>query len=341
MRSRDAPVTVEWVRGHSGVAGNEKADHLATEAHNDSSVTQWTTRMPPPPDTPSWLLHHGRVIPRRPRRILREQDEEITSERLVEQINEVPNRPTQSPEQVKHILRVLQWTVSQDGEIRKRKCWKITNSHDSHIRAFGYKQLLGFLPTLARQRAWYPDVYNRPSLYKCAKCGDEWETQEHIYDCADRAEIEECFEAKYLALQSVEDLEINTSTLQPWNSLGWLQGRVGPDWKTAISMLQNGRRRAATTAAVIRRLLRASLETWYHGIWLPRCQRTISQERSQGLSQGTKLRRMRAASRNHTPAISSPTSTLPQSFIGSIKDRKPVYHRFLYRLMHGTVGQRA
>src|SRR5215471_16696034 len=184
MRSRGAPVTVEWVQGHSGVAGNEEADRLAASAHGDESVTRWTTRMPPPPDAPFWMLHHGRVIPRRPRRLLREQDEAITASRLVAQVNSVPDRPIQPPSHVEHTLRVFQWTVLPDGEVRKRKCWNTTNSRDSHIRAFGYKLLMGFLPTLARERAWYPEIYNRPSLYKCAKCGDERETQGHLYSCA-------------------------------------------------------------------------------------------------------------------------------------------------------------
>ena len=195
--------------------------------------------------------------------ILREQDEAITAERLVEQVNRVPNRPTQSPEQVKHILRVLQWTVLPGGEIRKQKCWNITNSHDSnqnsHIRAFGYNQLMGFLPTLARQRAWYPEVYDRPSLYKGAKCGNEWETQEHIYDCADHSATEECFGDKYLALQPRDHTLVDMRGLQPWNSLSLLQGRVHPYWETAIPMVRHGRRRAPTTPPLIRQLLRASL----------------------------------------------------------------------------------
>ena len=57
LQSRQAPVAVKWVQGHSGVAGNERADHLATLAHDDPSATRWTTRMPPPPDT---LLDHAR-----------------------------------------------------------------------------------------------------------------------------------------------------------------------------------------------------------------------------------------------------------------------------------------
>jgi len=96
LQSRGAPVTLQWVRGHSGDAGNEKADRLAASAHNDHSVTQWTTRMPPPLEAPFWIMHDGRVIQRRPRRLLREQDEAITSEQLVKQVNAVPDRPDQT-----------------------------------------------------------------------------------------------------------------------------------------------------------------------------------------------------------------------------------------------------
>jgi hypothetical protein len=40
---------------------------------------------------------------------------------------------------------------------------------------------------LARQAAWYPEVYDRPELYLCAKCHQPDETQEHIYECTDHS----------------------------------------------------------------------------------------------------------------------------------------------------------
>ena len=189
LQSRDASVAVVWVRGHSGVAGNERADRLAASAHNDPSVTRWTTRMPPPPGLRCWTLHDGRVVPRRPRRLLREQDEAITSEQLARQVNAVPDRPEQSPEEVRIILKTLQWTIHPDGKTQKRKRWNITNSRDAHVRAFAFKLLMGFLATLARQAAWYPEVYDRPELYSCAKCHQPDETQDHIYECADHSEV--------------------------------------------------------------------------------------------------------------------------------------------------------
>src|SRR6516165_9032843 len=78
-----------------------------------------------------------------------------------------------------------------------------------------------------------------------------------------------------------------------------------------ISMMQAGETRTATTVATIQQLLRASIETWYDAIWLPRCQRAIEQERSQGIYQGAKLHRMRAPSHDRTNAPPSPTPTYP------------------------------
>jgi len=196
LQLRQAPTTVIWVRGHSGDVGNEMADRLAASAHDDPSAILWTTRMPPPPGMPFWILHDKRVIPRRPRRLLRQQDEEITAERLVEQINAVPGGPFQTPKDVKLILHSLRGTIDREGKTQMKKCWNITNNRDCTIRAFGYKLLMGFLPSLERQRSWYPEVYNRQELFECAKCNHPNETPEHIYECTDHSQVEECFRDK-------------------------------------------------------------------------------------------------------------------------------------------------
>jgi len=257
---------------------------------------------------PAWLLHDGRVVPRRPRRLLREQDEAITSAQLVDQVNAVPGRPAQTPKQVASILQVLRWTKTARGDTQKRKCWKITNSRDAHMRAFGYKQLMGFLATLERQRAWYPGVYDRPALFQCAKCGHSPETQEHVHECADHAAVRSQFAGSFRMLQPEETAPYNIGGLRPWATLGQLQGRIHPDWEAAIPTLPtcpSRCTRTASTAATIQQLLRASLEAWYLVIWLPRCQRTIEQEQRSGLHQGAKLRRMRAP--RHSVADAPPS----------------------------------
>src|SRR3954447_2616432 len=223
-------------------------------------------RMPPPSSTPFWIMHDGRVVPRRPRRLLREQDEAITSSQLVKQINAVPGRPVQSAREVDLILQTLQWTMLPNGTTDKKKRWNITNDRDSHMRAFGFKQLMGFLPTLARQHAWYPWVYNQPELVRCAKCQQPGETQEHMHECADHWAVEQQLQATFNMLSHREELGADLRILRPWAKLGGLQGRVDAQWETTISLLQQDRTRPASTAAVTRRLLRASLEAWYLAI---------------------------------------------------------------------------
>jgi hypothetical protein len=121
----------------------------------------------------------------------------------------------------------------------------------------------------------HPQVYNRPELFLCAKCKQTTETTEHMFECADCAEIEACFRDRYRSSQPSETEPIDISALGLWDWLGLLQGRVHPSWKSMIPTLKQGMQRTASTAAVIQQLLCASLETWYHAIWLPRCKWTI------------------------------------------------------------------
>jgi hypothetical protein len=195
---------------------------------------------------------------------------------------------------------------------------------------------MGFLATLARQSAWYPEVYSRPELCVCAKCKQPGETQEHLYACADHRAVKGQFLATIRGLEPRGDLQADMISLRPWSQMGGLQGRVHPQWTATIPLLLQVRPRPTSPSVAIQQLLRASLETWYLAIWLPRCQRTIEQERSQGLHQGAKIRRMRAARGSRTTnAPTSPTPNLPRSFIDSIADRMAEYHGFVLRLMEG------
>ena len=157
--------------------------------------------MPPSPGTPFWILHDKRVIPRRSRRLLREQDEAIIAERLMYQVNAVPGRPIQTPKGIMYILRSLRGTIDLEGKTQMKKCWNISNLRDTTIRAFWYNLLMGFFPTLERQRWWYPEVDNHQELAECAKCNHPFETPEHIDECADHSQVELCFRDRPRALQ--------------------------------------------------------------------------------------------------------------------------------------------
>ena len=167
---------------------------------------------------------------------------------------------------------------------------------------------------------------------RCAKCGHSPETQDHVFECADHPAVEECFRTRFRAFESEEDTNTDLGPLRPWRWLGMLQGRVHPEWEIVIPRIQE---RIASTMKIIEHLLRASLESWYLAIWLPRCQRTVEQEQSQGLSQGAKLRRMRATTRHRADAPASPTPKLPRSFPHSKSEWMEAYSRFLSLLMRG------
>src|SRR4051812_18837850 len=83
-------------------------------------------------------------------------------------------------------------------------------------------------------------------------------------------------------------------------------------------MLQQGQGTTSTATTIIH-LLCASPETWYEVVYLPRCQRSINQERRLGLHQGTKLRRMREENRSRMNAHPSPTPNPSQTALGPRK----------------------
>ena len=121
-------------------------------------------------------------------------------------------------------------------------------------------------------------MYNRQELVECAKCSHPNETPKHIYDCADHSQVDQCFRDRFRALQPQTATPMDPRELLPWRGLDTLQGRVNPYWENVIPMLQHGRRGTQSTAKVIVQYLRASLETWYVAIWLPRWQRTSELE---------------------------------------------------------------
>ena len=138
---------------------------------------------------------------------------------------------------------------------------------------------------------------------------------------------------KYEKLR-INDTPINIDSLRPWMSLGLLQGRVHPQWEIIIPTLQQEQGTTPTAATIIL-LLHTSLETWYEAVWLPRCQRTIDQERRLGLHQSTKLRRMREENRSRMNAHPSPTPNLPHSQLSG-QERGTAYDQFNSELMNGT-----
>ncbi|KAJ1723603.1 hypothetical protein LPJ61_005810 [Coemansia biformis] len=64
VRARTAQLSLEWIRGHSGVAGNETADRAAKAAQQPDAGWWWTLRLGRPPRQPFWVCHNGEVAPK-------------------------------------------------------------------------------------------------------------------------------------------------------------------------------------------------------------------------------------------------------------------------------------
>ena len=259
------------------------------------------------------------------------------------QVNAVPDRPAQSPEEVKLILKTLQWTIHPDGVTQKRKRWNITNSRDAHVRAFAFKLLMGFLATLARQAAWYPEVDSRPELYSCANCHQPDETQEHIYECADHSEVEECFGAKFRSLQPAETSPLDTRPLRPWNSLVVPAARTRPstlgdhDLCDASWLAKRGQqqRRPPSSSSSGPRSRRGTTPSGCHSASGP-----LNRNGAKGY---TKVQSSAACEPQDTIARmphNLPPPTYPPSFIELETDRREAYHRLIFQLMRGTDRRR-
>ncbi|KAJ1678997.1 hypothetical protein EV182_002937, partial [Spiromyces aspiralis] len=51
------------------------------------------------------------------------------------------------------------------------------------VRSFTIKALLGYLPVMKHEVAWYLLAYPEPEMAKCLCCECEEETQEHFFKC--------------------------------------------------------------------------------------------------------------------------------------------------------------
>lgn len=241
LRARSAPTFFQWVKGHSGVTGNEGADELAKFGAEAVAVDVCTL----PPPNRAFLARGCKLSTLTQRLAYRAIKLWKTT---------TPRRQTRLiSEQMEATLRE-EWNV----DLKPGTVWKGIRHNDTRrsLRDFWWKALHG---TLKIGKYWdnIPGYEQRAS---CTHC-DVPETLEHIWTECDAPGPAEIWDGAH-------DLLRRANVEVPHLSFAALLA-------TPVLTIKNSRGRPSTART---RLLRIILTESCHLIWKIRCERVIGRE---------------------------------------------------------------
>ncbi|KAJ2714676.1 hypothetical protein H4R19_001605 [Coemansia spiralis] len=118
---------------------------------------------------------------------MRMVEESWTEERLLQQVRTAHPEFSVCKPELDAMMRALSWYHGGDGRYAPKRSFGRTSDHDCTERSLGLKLLLGTLPVMQRQTAWYPEAYPEPEMRTCPKghVRDALvETREHFLECS-------------------------------------------------------------------------------------------------------------------------------------------------------------
>ncbi|KAJ1725866.1 hypothetical protein LPJ61_005601, partial [Coemansia biformis] len=209
MWARTVQLSLEWICSHSGVAGNETADRAAKAVQQPDAGWWWMLRLGRLPRQPFWVCHNSEVVPKMIGQMIRLQEESwmlgqlrlqlsVAARQAVEPlappaeadsmaataVEADPDEELLREGAVWEMLEALNWAVVERGRAFARKnSWRLTSLRDSNICGFVLGALLGLLPVMVRQWAWYLQAYPEDKMRLCPHGCGEPETQQHLFTC--------------------------------------------------------------------------------------------------------------------------------------------------------------
>ncbi|KAI8323949.1 hypothetical protein GQ54DRAFT_84453 [Martensiomyces pterosporus] len=155
-------IEFEWVKGHAGDSGNERAVKLAGDVH---SIRPYPCSLTfgPPPGRRFWLCADGLPVTMRPNMLIMKVEWNWMDQRLLAQVRMTHPNQTINSRKVGLTLETLSWHHNGDQEF-VQNFFSQTSERDATERSLGITLLFGNVPVMARQTSWYPHAYPEPEM---------------------------------------------------------------------------------------------------------------------------------------------------------------------------------